>query len=336
MSKHLKALSLGSMVLAATGGILWGIWHVQEKKSVSTDDCRVEASIVAVGTKLSDRVLKVCAEEGDIVKKGQVLVVLDNRSIQARKLAASAKVALMKAHYDEMLAGSRTHDIESQRARTAQATATLERARRDYERIKTLMKENAGISQADHDAVQSSFLAAQSALKAEEETLALKMEGYREEEKRSAKAQWEAAQAEEKELAVLAEDCVIKSPVDGMIAQKLAREGELVNVGQKLFSVVDSHDIWLNVRVEETKIGRIQPNQDVEFTIDGYTGRKFYGKVYQIGATTCSTFSLISTENVSGYFTKVMQRIPIKIRLPREQSNIVFRPGMQGRVNITY
>ena len=336
MSKHLKALTLGSMALAAAGGLLWGIWHVREKKSISTDDCRVEASIVTVGTKLSDRVLRVSAEEGDIVKKGQVLVVLDKRSTHARQLAAAAKVTLMKARYDEMLAGSRAHDIESQRAKTAQATAALERTRRDYERVQTLMRENAGISQADHDAVQSAFLAAQSALKAEEETLALKQEGYREEEKRSARAQWEAAKAEEQEMEVLAEDCVIKSPVDGMIAQKLVREGELVNAGQKLFSIVDSHDIWLNVRVEETKIGRIHPDQDVEFTIDGYTDRKFHGKVYQIGATTCSTFSLISTENVSGYFTKVMQRIPVKIRLPRGEQDIVFRPGMQGRVNIKY
>ncbi len=336
MSKHLKAVSLGSMALLAAGGLLWGSWHIREKRAVSTDDCRVEASIVSLATKLSDRVTQVCAEEGDLVKKGQILAVLDDRSLQARRLSAASKVALMKARYDEMTAGYREHEIESQRARTAQAQATLERARRDYERIETLMKQNAGISQADHDAIQSSYLAAKSALKAEEETLALKAEGYREEEIRSTRAQWEAAQAEARELDVLAEDCVIKSPVEGMIAQKLVHEGELVNAGQKLFSLVDNHDIWLNVRVEETKIGRIHPRQDVEFTIDGYSGRKFHGKVYQIGAATCATFSLISTENVSGYFTKIMQRIPVKISLPRDQRDIVFRPGMQGHATIKF
>lgn len=336
MSKHLKAISLGSMVLVATGGILWGTWHFQEGRYISTSDCRVEASIVAVGTKLSDRVQRVHVEEGDLVKKGQILAFLDDRSIQARKLAATANVELMRARYDEMIAGTRPHDIESQRAKTAQATATLNRAQRDYERIEKLVQENAGISQADHDAVQSTFLAAQSALKAEQENLALKLEGYRDEEKRSAKAQWEAALAEQNELEILAEECVIKSPVNGMVAQKLVREGELVNSGQKLFSIVDNNDIWLNVRVEETKIGRIHPELDVEFTIDGYTNRVFHGRVYQIGAATSATFSLISTENVSGYFTKIMQRIPIKISLPQNEPDIIFRPGMQGNVKIRF
>ncbi len=334
MSKHLKAISLGSMALVAVGGILWGIWYVRGKHAVSTDDCRVEASIVAVGSKLSERVSRVAVEEGETVRKGQVLAELDARSIAARKSAAESRVALMKARYDETLAGARPHEIEAQRAKTAQAAATLERAHRDYERIEKLVADNAGISVADRDAVRAAYLAAKAAQESEQENLALKLEGCRDEEKRSAKAQWEAAQAELDDLKVLAEECVIKSPVDGMVAQKLVHEGEVVNAGQKLFSIVDGSDIWLNVRVEETKIGHIRLGQDVRFTIDGYAGREFQGKVYEIGATTCATFSLISTENVSGYFTKVMQRIPIKVSLPRDEPAVVFRPGMQGQVNI--
>ncbi|OCA02122.1 HlyD family secretion protein [Akkermansia glycaniphila] len=334
MSKHLKAISLGSMALVAVGGILWGIWYVRGKHSVATDDCRVEASIVSVGSKLSERVLRVAVQEGETVRKGQVLAELDARSLAARTSAVESRVALMKARYDEVMAGARPHEIESQRAKTAQAAATLERAHRDYERIEKLVADNAGISVADRDAVRAAYLAAKAARDAEQENLDLKLEGCREEEKRSAKAQWEAAQAELDELKVLSEECVIKSPVDGMIAQKLVHEGEVVNTGQKLFSIVDGSDIWLNVRVEETKIGHIRLGQDVQFTIDGYADREFHGKVYEIGATTCATFSLISTENVSGYFTKVMQRIPVKVSLPKEQPYVVFRPGMQGQVNI--
>lgn len=336
MGKHLKAISIASMALVATGSIVWSIWYLKERRVVTTDDCRVEASIVFVGSKLSDRALHVYVQEGDIVRKGQLLVELDSRSISARKLAAASKVALMKARYDEMLSGSRPHEIESQRARKAQATATLERARRDYERIEQLVKDDAGISIADRDAVRANYLAAEAAQKAEEENLALKLEGYREEEKRSAKAQWESAQAELYELEVLSEECVIKSPVDGMVAQKLVKPGELVNVGQKLFSIVDNHDIWLNVRVEETKIGKVKLGQEVKFSLDGYSGQEFQGKIYEIGATTCATFSLISTENVSGYFTKVMQRIPVKVSLPIDRVSVVFRPGLQGKVSIDF
>ncbi len=334
MSKHLKAVTLASMALVAGGGIAWGIWHIRERHSLTTDDSRVEASIVAVGSKLADRIVSVDVQEGDTVCPGQTLAHLDERSIRARVLAAQSKVNLKQARYDEMMAGFRSQEIESQRAKTAQASSHMEHARRDYERIEKLVEAHAGISSADRDAVHSTFLAAQAVEKAERENLALKIEGYRDEEKRSALAELEAARAELQELEVLSEECVIKSPVDGVVARKLVNQGELVSVGQKLFSLVDNRDIWLNIRVEETKIGRIHVGQDVSFTLDGYNGKSFHGKVYEVGATTCATFSLISTENVSGYFTKVMQRFPIKVRLPEDVPGVVFRPGMQGTAKI--
>ncbi|MEG0024739.1 MAG: HlyD family secretion protein [Akkermansia sp.] len=334
MSKHLKAISITGMSVVAVGGLFWGLWHIHERNSIATDDSRIEASIVSVGSKLAERIVSMDVEEGDTVTLGQTIARLDKRMIRAKQLAARSKVAIMRAHYDEMQSGFRHQEIESQRAKTAQASANLERARRDYERISKLEKDNAGISLADLDAVKASYLAAQAIQKSEEENLALKQEGYREEEKRSALAQLEEAQAELDELNVLGEECLIKSPVDGVVARKLANAGELVNVGQKLFSIVNNRDIWLNIRVEETKIGRIKPGQDVEFSLDGYHGRKFHGKVYEVGAATCATFSLLSTENVSGYFTKVMQRFPIKVSLPKDESGVVFRPGMQGTAKI--
>lgn len=336
MSKHLKAISLGSMALAAVGAIGWGVWHFRESRTMKTDDCRVEASIVSVGSKLAERVTSVDVEEGETVRRGQTLAHLDGRTMQARLMAARSRVKLMQARYDEMLAGFRPQEIESQRARTAQASASLEHARRDYERIEKLVMEQAGISSADRDAVRATYQAAQALEKAEQENLALKLEGYREEEKRSAQAQLEAARAELEELEVLCGECVVKSPVDGVVARKLVNGGEMVSSSQKLFSIVDGGDIWLNVRVEETKIGRIRQGQDVQFTLDGYDGRVFHGTVYEIGAATYATFSLISTENVSGYFTKVMQRFPVKVSLPKPEDGVVFRPGMQGKVSIDF
>lgn len=334
MSKHLKAITLGGLALVAIGVVIWSIWHLRENVSVRTNDARIEATIVSVGSKLSERITRIEVEEGDKVAKGQVIAILDNRSIDARVLAAKSKVELMKAHYDEMLAGTRPHDIEEQKARVAEAEATQQRAKRDHERIENLVRQDAGISQADRDAALATYLAAKSAVQAAKENLELKIEGYREEEKRSAKAQWEAALAELDELHVLKEECIIRSPANGMVAQKLISEGELVSSGQKLFTIVNEDDMWLNVRIEETKIGRISIGQDVEFTIDGYPGEKFQGKITKIGAATYSTFALLSTENISGYFTKIMQRIPIRVSLPREVNNVVFRPGMQGEAHI--
>ena len=175
MSKHLKAISLGSMALAAVGAIGWGVWHFRESRTMKTDDCRVEASIVSVGSKLAERVTSVDVEEGETVRRGQTLAHLDSRTMQARLMAARSRVKLMQARHDEMLAGFRPQEIESQRARTAQASASLEHARRDYERVEKLVREQAGISSADRDAVRATYLAAQALEKAEQENLALKL-----------------------------------------------------------------------------------------------------------------------------------------------------------------
>ena len=174
-------------------------------------------------------------------------------------------------------------------------------------------------------------------LAAAQEELALKKEGSRPEVIRAAEAQVMQEQAELDEINVLCQDSVIPSPVNGVVAQKLVSAGELVAAGQKLFTLVNTDDIWLNARIEETRIG-----QDVAFTIDGYPGRTFSGRIYEINPAACSVFSLISTENVAGYFTKIMQRVPVKISLPRLDSpetdpgepEVVFRIGMQGTIEI--
>ena len=179
-------------------------------------------------------------------------------------------------------------------------------------------------------------------LAAAQEELALKKEGSRPEVIRAAEAQVMQAQAELDEINVLCQDSVIPSPVNGVVAQKLVSAGELVAAGQKLFTLVNTDDIWLNARIEETRIGQIRVGQDVTFTIDGYPGRTFSGRIYEINPAACSVFSLISTENVAGYFTKIMQRVPVKISLPRLDSpetdpgepEVVFRIGMQGTIEI--
>ena len=220
-------------------------------------------------------------------------------------------------------------DSRSVMARKAKAEAALELAKARWEDAK------AGFRRQEIMAAQANVAAAQ-------EELALKKEGSRPEVIRAAEAQVMQAQAELDEINVLCQDSVIPSPVNGVVAQKLVSAGELVAAGQKLFTLVNTDDIWLNARIEETRIGQIRVGQDVTFTIDGYPGRTFSGRIYEINPAACSVFSLISTENVAGYFTKIMQRVPVKISLPRLDSpetdpgepEVVFRIGMQGTIEI--
>ena len=118
-----------------------------------------------------------------------------------------------------------------------------------------------------------------------------------------------------------------------MVALKSVNPGEVVAVGQPLFTVTDLEDVWVSARIEEDKIGKIKTNNVVEYTIDGYPGKKFTGKVYEMGTAASSVFALVPTENTSGNFTKVTQRIPVKISLPRE-TGLIFRPGMSAVIKI--
>ena len=318
------AVSVRKPVLYAFGvvlcaGIIGGIWLWYRTHCVLiTNDSRIEGTLVSVASRLSDRVVQVMVNEGDTVHKGQGLVRIDSRSVMARK--AKAEAAL---------------DLD-------QAQAMLERAGRDFRRMEQLARNDGGVTQADRDAASSAYRAAQANVAAAQEELALKKEGSRPEVIRAAEAQVMQAQAELDEINVLCQDSVIPSPVNGVVAQKLVSAGELVAAGQKLFTLVNTDDIWLNARIEETRIGQIRVGQDVAFTIDGYPGRTFSGRIYEINPAACSVFSLISTENVAGYFTKIMQRVPVKISLPRLDSpetdpgepEVVFRIGMQGTIEI--
>ena len=277
--------------------------------------------------------------------KGQGLVRIDSRSVMARKAKAEAALELAKARWEDAKAGFRRQEIMAAQAHLDQAQAMLERAGRDFRRMEQLARNDGGVTQADRDAASSAYRAAQANVAAAQEerpAWSLPIEEVRPEVIRAAEAQVMQAQAELDEINVLCQDSVIPSPVNGVVAQKLVSAGELVAAGQKLFTLVNTDDIWLNARIEETRIGQIRVGQDVAFTIDGYPGRTFSGRIYEINPAACSVFSLISTENVAGYFTKIMQRVPVKISLPRLDSpetdpgepEVVFRIGMQGTIEI--
>ncbi|MEG1610496.1 MAG: HlyD family secretion protein [Bilophila sp.] len=329
------ALILVGCVAACGGSFLW----YSTTYTLRTNDARIDSTLVSVASRLSDRVVDVLVQEGDRVQKGQPLVRIDPRSIEAKKTRAEANLALVTARYDEIRTGFRPQEILEAKARYELARANLDKASRDHQRIEQLASNDGGVTQADRDAAKSAFNAMQASVAAAAAELDLRREGSRTEAIRAAEAQVRLAQAELDDIRVLYAESTVVSPVNGTVAQKLVSSGELITAGQKLFTLVNTDDIWLNARIEETRIGQVRLGQEVRFTIDGYPDRTFTGKIYEVNPATSALFSLISTENVSGYFTKVMQRVPVKISLPVQQEqadqNIVFRPGMQGTISIT-
>jgi multidrug resistance efflux pump len=126
---------------------------------------------------------------------------------------------------------------------------------------------------------------------------------------------------------------VIKSPLSGTVIKKIGNVGEVGVPGQPLVMVADLKNLYITANIEETKLNKIKAGQDVEFTIDSIPGIKFGGQVLSIGEATVSTFSLLPSQNTGGSFTKVVQRIPVKIGIKRYQGQRLL-PGMNAVVRI--
>lgn len=338
----IRMLIIFSLIGLAGGG--W--WWWQSTRYVNTDDARIAGTMVSVSAKLPGRVTEVLVKEGDMVKKGQLLARIDTREVAAQKAQADATLNAAKAKYDETINGTRPEEIRQAAATSAQARAGADQARAAYLnaesnslRMKKLYDEGAiSASQWDNaatarDVAREGLEGAEKAALAAQEKLNLLLAGSRDEAVAAAAAQVKLAEGVMQAVNVSEENSFVFAPVDGYISLKAVNPGEIVASGQSLFALADLKDVWVNARIEETKISRIKVGCEVDYTVDGYPGREFRGKVYDIGTATSSTFALIPTENASGNFTKVTQRIPIKISLP-EDSGLIFRPGMSVLVKI--
>lgn len=322
-------LFVAFLLIGLAGG---GGWWYYSSRFVSTDDARISGTIVSVSSKIPGKVVELLVKEGDTVQAGQVIARIDPREIMAQKAQAEATLAAARARFDEVTAGARPQEILQARAGADQAKANLDNAAKNNERMQRLYSDGA-ISAAQRDNTEASYRVAREAYNSALQGLDIAVTGAREETIRAAAAQVKQAEAALEAINVNYDNATIVSPVTGQVAQKSANTGEVVAAGQPLITAVDSKDLWVNARIEETKIGKLKVAQKVEYTVDGYPGRTFTGEVYEIGSATNSIFALIPTENSSGNFTKVTQRIPVKITLPAD-SGLVFRPGMSVLIKV--
>jgi membrane fusion protein (multidrug efflux system) len=261
-SKRSKLTGFVALALAVIGFLAWlFIFHPY----VSTDDARVAATLIRVAPEaISGRVIKMAVQEGDHVKKGDVLVELDHRIV----------------------------DAQLQRA---QARATL--TSQELHRINELVAQK-GLAARELD---------------------------------TAKANADTAQAELKLATVSQQNTNIKSPVDGIVIQKSTEEGNFVEPGQTVVTVADVDHAWIAANIEETAVGLVKIGQPVQINID--EGGTLQGKVSEIRSSVASQFALIPSDNGAGNFTKVVQRVPIKIEVDAHPGRIL-RAGQSVEVKI--
>jgi len=243
-------------------------------------------------------------------------VVLDDRDYKARLAQAEADLAVA-------LAGvSNRARVGQAEAQVAQAQANAEKAHADLERIKPLAEKDIVPKQA-LDAADAAARAADAALAAAQAALL------------GADARVAAARAARDQAALNLSYTRIIAPAEGVVSKKSAELGQLVQPGQPLMSLVPLGDVWVTANLKETQMVDVTPGDPVDFTVDAYGSRHFSGHVESLSPATGARFSLLPPDNATGNFTKVVQRVPVRIRLDgKNDPTRPLRPGMSVAVTI--
>ena len=299
------------LALVALGARRWiyGLSHV------SSDNAQVDGHIVPILPKVGGFVTEVRIDENQNVKAGDTLVVLDDRDYKVRLAQADADLAVA-------LAGV------SNRARVGQAEALVEQAQAnalkahaDLERVRPLALQEI-VSKQQLDAVEAAARAADAALAAAQAALL------------AADARVGAARAARDQAALNLSYTRVIAPSSGVVSKKTVELGQLVQAGQPLMSVVPLEDVWVTANLKETEVADVKPGEPVDFTVDAYPGRHFTGHVQSLSPATGARFSLLPPDNATGNFTKVVQRVPVRVRPDKVDPAHPLRPGLSVVVTI--
>lgn len=346
--RRLSIVILLSLIgLAAVGGLAW---HEYAKKVVSTDNAKVAGDIVDISSKLSGRLETIRVREEQYVEQGQVIAELDLVPLQLALNQAEASLEQAQANYDKLPEDIRSADAAVARAEDALNAAqgteksceiALAEGERALKQNETLY--NAGaLSEEAYKASQARVNALAAALDTArantgvaratlEESLA-KDDATKKTSGAIYQAQLKKARADYEAAKYNLDNASLKSPISGTVVRVSVQAGENVSFGQTILSICDLENAYITANIDEQDIARIKPGQKVDISIDAYSGQTINGQVDTIGGAAQSVFSIISAESSSGNYTKVSQRLPIKI-VP-EKGKLLLKPGMSAVVKI--
>jgi membrane fusion protein (multidrug efflux system) len=351
---HWKHLLVLIVVGAALGAFGWWWWITSAY--VTTDDARIKADIVAISAELTGKITSLSKHEGDRVARDEVLANLDRGELEIQIRQAEAEIERLRSKAQQEAQNIDLHKAR-QREEVAKAEAALRASRFNYEdarahviqakddwlrnhklferqlvaeqefdRAKTLMRQ----SEAQLSALQEKIKEGESLL-----DLARLKAG----ETAVMEAELRARRAEERRALAMLADLrrklqltTIRSPVDGVVVKKSANAGEVTQIGQPIYMIVDSSRFWVEANVEETEIRHVTAGLQVVIQIDSYPDREFAGRVIEVGGATVSEFSLFNPQKLTGQFIKSTQRLPVKISVDNQDG--LLKVGMLVVVRI--
>ncbi|MFI5231812.1 MAG: HlyD family secretion protein [Gemmatimonadales bacterium] len=333
------------IIVIALLGVGWAVKTILYNEGhVTTDNAQVDGTIVPVLAKVGGFVKTLSVDENDHVKAGQLIVMIDSSEYAVRlaqanaELSAAAYVAGTKGvdGQAEAQIRSATSQGEVVQAQIESAKAAQAKATADLARYKELAAKQI-VSKQQLDAAQSAFDQANANLAAvqRQATGAAANLSNAEIGGKFAQARYAAAKATRDNAALQLSYTRIESPVSGIVSRKQIEVGQLVQPGQPLLTLVSDSAVWITANFKETQLADIRIGQPVAVEVDSYPGCEAEGKVESLSAATGAKFALLPPDNSTGNFTKVVQRVPVRIQVTKGCGDSQpLRPGMSVTAHV--
>jgi membrane fusion protein (multidrug efflux system) len=334
-----RRVLLTGLIVVAVGLILWLIRYQTYGKYIeATNDAYIQADSVTVAPKISGYVEQVFIRDNQDVKQGQPLVRIDPRDYRAQAQQYQAQIDVAAANADNVRAmiGEQEAAITQAEAQLATATADARFAAQEAARYAPLAASGAEtrekLSNLRNEAAKAAnMVAAQRAAL----LTARRRVGSLQAQVRQAQAQGEAARAQLAAASVNVGSTILRASVNGRIGDRSVRAGQFIQAGTRLMSVVPLSSLYITANFKETQIGLMRPGQPVSIAVDALDGTELTGHVESIAPGTGAQFSLLPPQNATGNFTKIVQRVPVRIAIDAgPDARRILVPGLSVTVSV--
>ncbi len=338
-SQSLKAIAAVALLAALAGGGWYGHYYwTTGRYLVSTDDAYVGAKNTTLAAKVSGYVEAVAVEDNAHVRAGDVIAKIEDGDYRLAVDGARGKALTQQATIDRIgkQIEAQQAAIDQARAQLASAQAGAIRGQLELARQQALAardfasKQALETAQANKAQTAAAVQGAQAAVEAAQANTQV-LQAQQEEAARTLKELNTALAKAERDLSFT----VIKAPLDGVVGNRAMQVGDYVQPGQRLASLVPLDAVYVDANFKETQLGKLEPGQPVKIAVDALSGEKIDGIVVSVAPASGSVFSLLPPDNATGNFTKIVQRVPVRIQVPFELAEKgVLRPGTSVVVNV--
>ncbi|MGP0090593.1 MAG: HlyD family secretion protein [Xanthobacteraceae bacterium] len=328
-----KRILMGAAVAVLIGAGWLGFDYMTAGRfMVSTDDAYVRANNTTLGAKVSGYVAQFLVEDNSRVRAGDVIARIDDGDYRLAASSARDKVATQQAtleRFDRQIDAQRAA-VEQAQAQLVSAQAARTRMQSEFERQQALAgkafasKQTVEQSIANRDQANASVQGAQAALDGAIANVGV-LQAQKKEAARTLEELQTALAKAERDLSFTE----IRAPVDGMIGNRAAQVGDFMQTGQRIAALVPLSDVFIDANFKETQLARLQPGQPVSIKVDALPDEKIDGVVASVSPASGSVFTLLPPDNATGNFTKIVQRLAVRIRVSAEVAERgALRPGM--------